>query len=388
MPIIVGGVSDTLTVADITFNRVQGAGVKSNFSIIPSKEGVQFSNNTPAVCSIDSFGGVNWVSDGVASIAANLPGVGTRTISKTISNSVTTAYTGVNAYAAGSLIKHLYDQQTALLTAVNALPSNPGSNAINQQYLNGVPSATLMTGLVGINGYRPFDVTTVAKNTGSASTQAWISPHHWISGIGAAHGVGSVYGQTVLVGGDCVIGYSAAPYVGTLTKFLPPTWRSYLPRHSEAYPISGVPCWARLTNTYNGSNYWIEPVVARSEVVSSGMGSAVAQITYPREALSTAFCKTYNGVICTGGDSGSPVFCGINGTPVLLGRVYGYGGAIDWYGDILDAATTIWINPWPIAVQDLRQNDITSAMNKLASLNGDATVYALQYVDLTGFTTF
>ena len=381
-PSYTGGSGGTLVDADITFITTANATISNNFFITPTNVNVVITNDTPSVISLDTQGNATLLTNGLAQVSGILSGVGRRQFQQTMVNGAGTVATGISSYATGSLIKHLNDQMTALLTYINKVG---GSNNANQQYTNYVAqTSTLMTGLVGVSGFTAFDATVVANNNISQQAQAWISPHHWISGIGAAHGAGATNGQTCLVGNDVVIGYSATPYAGTLARFLPTTWKSYLPFHASNFPTSGVPCWAKMTNTYDAgtSGQWIEPVMAEC-VVSAGDPTG-ANIKAPVNTLFKPFCRITSGVIGTSGDSGSPVFCAINGTPVLMGRVCRYGGIIDWYGNCLTAATTLWIG----ATDNTHQNDITSAMNLLASLNSDATVYALQYVDLSGFTTF
>jgi hypothetical protein len=381
-PNVVGGSGGTYSDKDIVYTVAAGAIIANNFKANTTQIGVTLTNNSPSVISLAADGSATLLTPGTADITASLPSVGSQNYQQIMASLSSSAVIGISSYDTGSLIKYLYDQMHSLLTAVNALGSNPGSNAINQQYTSyAAQTATLLTGLT-VSGWTPFDATIVANNNTNQQAQAWISPHHWISGIGAYHGQNPVSGTTCFVGRDVVIGYSATPYAGTLASFLPVTWAKYLPPHTTNYPLSGMPCFCKLSNTYNGSGNWIEPVSA----TGLGFNTFSGLVNPPVDALEAPFCKTdptYK-VIGTSGDSGSPVFCGINGTPVLLGRIFGYGGAIDWYGDMLTAPTTKMSNN---TTSNTFQNDITSAMNTLATLNSDATIYALQYVSLAGFNS-
>ena len=75
--------------------------------------------------------------------------------------------------------------------------------------------------------------------------------------------------------------------------------------------------------------------------------------------------------MATGGDSGSPVFCGINGELVILSHVTFYG--------VIGTDDLALLAP-----------QINTAMNDLATYYSDpaAGTYAVQTVDLSGFTAY
>lgn len=376
-PVVVGEVSGTTTVDDITYNFRVTAGVINEFMVQSTSLNTVFSSETPSVATVNSVGQVSYVADGTAIIKGYVAGVGSKKATQVIENTTEQTNISVNAYGNGSLRKYLSDQLNAVFNYATA--NLGGSTAALQRYASGTPSAALFTELAGIAGWTPFDAT--IENGEDMSNYYWISPHHYIRGIGWAHNMSNypAYGSNLVwVGIDIVVGYSATAWTGRIVKFLPVGWETYLPVHPESYinPISGVPCFVRFANTYNGSNYWIEPVFC-----------SVSEVAIPTDADLTPYLKTTGGIIATGGDSGSPVFAGINGDLVLLGRVWGYGGTIDWYGNYLTAASR---TGGTMSTHDVRTwaADITTAMNNLASYNNDATVYALQYADLSGFTAY
>ena len=246
-----------------------------------------------------------------------------------------------------------------------------------------------MTKLAGITGFTAFDP---VYQSSLATT--WLSPYHYITGIGAFHNAGvnkgnSAYGgdgtypNEIWLGTDTRVGHIIYPATPTPTNqvstLLPSTYYSHLPAHGEPFPMSGFPCWAHLYHTYLAdestnplSQRWIQPVQFNG-----------ANILPPIDASLLPYCKTYLAYgyplpqIISGGDSGSRLFAGINGTPVLLGTVYGksyggqYMGYTDSYGDLFA--------------------QIQTAMNNLTTLYGSSygeVNQTIKTVDLSSFATF
>ena len=116
-----------------------------------------------------------------------------------------------------------------------------------------------------------------------------------------------------------------------------------------------------LTGSDAPANHsWIEPLM-----YSNGF------ISVPNDALMQKYFHAATGNaadVVQGGDSGSFIFTGINGTTVVLGEICCRGGIGDYFSNGITA--------------------ITAAMNWLAVANGDNTIYAPQFVDLSGFTSY
>jgi hypothetical protein len=83
------------------------------------------------------------------------------------------------------------------------------------------------------------------------------------------------------------------------------------------------------------------------------------------------YCPKDTGELVSSGDSGSPIFMGINGEAVLLGNMYGQGGQLGVnYGDFI--------------------SQINAALVATATASGDAnpSQYAVKTADLSGFTAY
>lgn len=97
------------------------------------------------------------------------------------------------------------------------------------------------------------------------------------------------------------------------------------------------------------------------------MRSAVYAATDPL----SVYQRSSDGYMYKGGDSGTPMFCGINGHLIALSHVF-YGSSGGYYHYADDIAL------------------INSTMNDLSTANGDANAgtYAVQTVDLSGFNVY
>lgn len=384
----------TPTIRDVTYAaRTTTATISKNrIGVTTAPDApVMLTTDTPNVCTVAADGSVSRIADGACIINAR-GRTGSRKISQTISQTGgSTIYDAVTARAAGSLRKYLYDQQIAALAGVtpgaaaqrahvygsNLAAGNGTSNTMSGAH-GTVNSGNFLrrSGVAGFAGF-PLDILDSVLATGGATVESrvWLTPRHYITGLGKAHGktAGATYR---LVGQDAVIYYSTTPWAGTLAKVLPADYKTKLPNLADApapdSPSVGnlgsdFPCWARLYNTYVGSGSdpaaerrWVQPV----NFWLAAFTSADSRFAFQKQNAGGG------SMLANGGDSGSPVFVGINGHLVILSHVT-YQGVVgtDDYG--------------------LLASDINAAMNNLASTQyGDNTVYAVQTVDLSGFTSY
>ena len=170
-------------------------------------------------------------------------------------------------------------------------------------------------------GYTPFDTDPVLYKPGTCGARAWLSPHHYINGCGSDHGsIDTDTSRLILTG--AVLYYSDVAYTGTLVKLLP-WWYSCLTNNYPAKP-SGVklPAFARMHNTYTGSGVtveqdWVMPVDYDPNPGSTNspqyLDGDVRKVWQKESGTSPA--------MCTSGDSGSSIFCGVNGDTIILSFV-------------------------------------------------------------------
>lgn len=363
-PLTTNPVAGTTTTDDTVWNTVTTSGSDNNWHLHVSESsfapGKSLVSQTPSVCSVDSAGNVTRITDGVCHVDVVTP-VGTRRYSQTMLRSgAGTIKTDVSSYLTGSLRKYLRDQQVAALAGVTA-----GASA-QRATIDGTVSGAVNTGnflrAQGKTGFAGFALDILdqmlAVDGPSARWKAWISPRHYISWEG--HGVGSTATRTP-TSHDYCISYSTTAWTGTLTKLLPANWRNYLPRGAQGpWENTNIACWSRPRNVYSGSDLlWAMP--------QDLMRSAVYAATDPL----SVYQRSSDGYMYKGGDSGTPMFCGINGHLIALSHVF-YGSSGGYYHYADDIAL------------------INSTMNDLSTANGDANAgtYAVQTVDLSGFNVY
>jgi hypothetical protein len=254
------------------------------------------------------------------------------------------------------LRKYLYDQQIAALVGVT-----PGA-AAQRAHINGAPSygAVNSSNFVRAQAQSGFDAlpldaldVLLAGPGGNVDWKAWISAHHFLTW----RGHGSVDGATwKSISGEIVVEYSADAWAGTLCKLLPANWRTYMPAVQDNLGTE-INCWARMYNTYDDTEHrWVMPVrVAYNNPYPTGDSRLPYQKTWP----------DHNPQMANGGDSGSPVFCGINGNLIILGHTA-------WLGNICSHFYADYIT------------QINAAM---AALNASGS-YSVGTVDLSGFTAY
>lgn len=215
-------------------------------------------------------------------------------------------------------------------------------------------------------GYTPFDVDALLTAPGTCAKRAWISPNHYLGGCSSDHGVTET-ATSRFITESAMMFYSATVYTGTLCKLLP-WWYGYL-IGTQKYNDSAsnrMPAFALMFNTYEGAGItaeteWIMPVD-----FITGVGAAQYEPADSRFSWQKQYNASYQ--MATAEDSGSPIFCGVNGEPVILSFVEA--------GLTMGAAD--------LAIQ---HSLIRAKMRELSAANGgpNPTTVAPLVADLSGF---
>lgn len=381
-PLSVGGSSGTEAASDVIYTTQIGTGTDNNFRIDLSigLDASSFEHTitsaTPAVCSVDeSTHQVTRVANGLCSIDVSVPRLGTRRINQQMTRSgASTTRTGVSSYAAGSLLKYLWDQSNAACAAVI-----PGESA--QRYLGGgnALSEAIHAGL------------SLTHLTG----QRWITPHHY---IGAAHtfgvgyysmyarmpdgspvmsatpttqvvigGVTQPYGKHLrVIGNDTAIHYSPGAYGGTLAKLLPSTWRTKLPTAND---LARIPVWAVLNSAgmagWGKTGDWLCPL---------DLSASLAVARPVKTGRAELLPGTSPGMVP--GHSGSLIFMSINTDAVLCASAnFGGNATQDFYGDMVEAINTVL-------------NQLSAAYVAAGGTDAVNGGYTVQTISLSGFTSY
>jgi len=255
---------------------------------------------------------------------------------------------------------------------VNGVPDVNGNyGSVNLTNFLRAPSPTALA--LGFHALptAPLDAL-LAGPGGSVAWRAWVSPRHFIMWNGHNSNNGTVF-KTVF--GEMKVEYSPTKWAGELCKLLPADFRKHFSNEPMETEISLFHCWARLLNTHTtGEGRWVMPV-------RFGVGNPFDHVFMPPEPTLRLYQKSIiasdpaDGVLKNTmayyGDSGAPLFLGVNGSLVILSHVSSYGNmGTTMYSDYIGG--------------------INTAMNELSVTNADpdlATVgsYAVQTVDLSGF---
>lgn len=361
----------TTTVGDTTFSISTAAGVQHKSDVVienhPTNPDVELLSLTPEVCAVTQAGEVSMVSAGVCSIEMRGQ-TGVRHANQALYLSgASSVYTSVASFEAGSLREYLRARQLAELSGVI-----PGA-ATQRAGVNGVaPYGGVNAGNFLFNTTLPADaIALMLVSDDSIGWRAWVTPHHYLTWVGHDDSYpggilpdGSGYAHIK----ELRVVYSTAEYAGTKVKLLPANWKTYLPDVPSTASALGnnVACWARLYRTYvSGEERWVMPVS-----LSYGNPWPVGDSRRQYQKFLATGTPMFNG-----GDSGSPVFCGIHDglqdNLVLLTHVEYQGQAgSQMYADYL--------------------TQINAALNSLATSAGDpaAGTYVVQTVDLSGFTSY
>lgn len=373
-PLLLGGGTVRKTVKDATFDETTAATIDNNVRLVVQGSyaypGYEFDNQTPAVCAVGADGSVTRLADGEAIVDIRTP-VGTKRFRKALQRTGGAAMNTLVQYEAGSLARHVWDYVAGCITGKTA--SATTRNLFSTNNLNPVAPVVVRNPELFVPGSL-FSGTTVMQ--GSTSwTHHLVSPRHL---LGAAHvphtnpvwfvGTdGVLYSATVLrsatVSGvglsDTKLMYLSAPVPVAVApyKVLPANFMQHLPSLSTALRVP-VFSQARAAGLRMRITEW-----ERNDTD----GEAVSPLTEADFALSDAyplFAPWKTTVI--GGDSGSGNFLPVNGEMALLNAYYHAGGGSQYAGYI---------------------TEINAAMNAIKD-GGDATVYALQTVDLSGFAVY
>lgn len=339
----------------------------------PGNPEVTFSSLSPAVCSVAPSGVVTPVAAGTCRVRATGK-TGSRESSFAITQTgAGTVYTGTVSIKAGSLRKYLEGQQLAALSGVTPGSDEQRANATASDMGFGDGGAVNTNCFIRAQNKAGFDALPLeavdeilAGGTNSARWRAWISPHHFLTWRGHNSTNGATWRS---LDGEHVVEYSATAWGGgtaaRLCKLLPTNFKDYLPDSARWSPNGGYApetnVWVRFYNTYlPGDKRWVMPVRAGLYIWGQSPIYAETDPRFPYARYSSTTIKLANG-----GDSGSPVFVGINGTLVPLGITISQ-GAIPFQS---------FVNLIP---------QINAAM---AELNASGN-YTVQTIDLSGFTRY
>lgn len=352
-----------VVINDLTLTAQTSASSISKQSLLastsPDNPALVFTSETEAVCSVNSNGKVTRNADGVCTVRCRgKTGSRKHTQTLTLAGGITT-YDSIDAFGAGSLREYLHDQTVSALSGVTAGSTSQRAFAAGGYVYDSVNTSNFLFNAAQM----PADIlaSVLATPGAPANSKTWISPHHYISALGTLHGTLPAAGRRLL-GVDTIVWWSATPWGGSLAKVLPANWLDYAPDSpigGTSYVGTGLYCFARMYNLYDvPEHYWVMPVEYSKNPFQAGHALRGFQKQ-----------KTSGDPLANGGDSGSPVFCGIGGDLVILSHVSSQG--LVGY-DRLSGMIT----------------EINSAMNELAVEAGDAGSYALQTVDISGFTSY
>lgn len=221
----------------------------------------------------------------------------------------------VDSVPGAPLTAYLRAQQLAACAG-----KSPGA-AAQRTYVNGDGSGGFNTGMFlkqNASGFDSFDVDAfLVESPASCAGRVYISAHHYLNPCGNIHAGGVLVDTDTVkqIGSDTELMYDPTPYTGTIVKLLPEYADFYLEADQQ------IPCFARMKNTTLGAGelWWTQPVNAFA-VGPDGTGVSTYQFT-PEHPLYEWQQQYTDYFLSIGGDSGSPVFCGIYGEPVLISFV-------------------------------------------------------------------
>ncbi|UCV26785.1 hypothetical protein [Ferribacterium limneticum] len=346
---VVATFSEPVQTQDIVLNKVTDEAVRTNAQVTVTESSIRpgytFSNQTPAVCTIDGSGLVTCVGPG------GLAKIRVRTLCAEYEVSQYLSYAPVvheqvSSYAAGSLAWHIDNAIRGMIEGKTGdastrnlfLTASGGTSAPNY-----IRNPNLFSGALDLSAI------TVAT---AGLPAVLISPRHLMVGhatlpnnsqVVFKDSAGDYQTRTVQssiavrIGGDNSVALlnEAVTSIEPIS-FLPATWANYIPSFraeayvdSQLYPIPvlniGRTAATRLRvipSRVSGNNWWTGTMA----ITPSAFADWGTNHSNPALA----------GVI--GGDSNGPVFVPINGKPVLLHCMNfgGLGGSGDFYPAMLD----------------------------------------------------
>lgn len=388
------GSSSSSSVYDAVINTTISSGVTNNFSFTVNSSLVNpgnalFTSLNPTIASVDSSGNVSWVSNGTASIAIKVGGIEQRySRVMTQSGSVTTSIT--QSYLAGSVGEHISSTIDSILSGKVAQGNTPGLGGIqnlvstNNYDLSGsnTISATKNSGFfassidfsgIGIandstsfDGHPPLLVTT--RHIVGAN-------HYQVGGglIGSRVAFlrtdGTIQTETIISkwsdpeSDDHWIGLLSNPITGCVPlKIMPTGWKTYFKSLDTAFGnnIGIIPAFCKVTHAPDSTNSDRVSILELSSIQSDKQDFIVLQ-----KPTVSSRQSWYSPVI--GGDSGGAILVPINGFLVLLSAFFTSSGGYSFEKD---------------------SSEMETAMNSLASAQGDTTTYSFTRADLSTFTSY
>lgn len=390
--VVVAGQAGIIDHKDGTFNGQTSPEAKttsvvsvSPSDMFPGAVSLSIDPADAAVCSIAGDGTINRTSNGICRLIASGAGL-SRHLSINYEYATVSAYfDSVTSYKTGSLRKYLHEQQEAMFSG-----NTPGIGQrffVNGDGTGGV-NPDLLTGRA-VPNFTPFDATRIRNS------QHWLTDHVYFIRNGISHGYSATAAERG-IDSDTTLRFGARPVGTPIMKLLPQNWKDYV---GDVSGIAVLPLIGALTHSYDFSSgsedkYWLCPVDVTKTWTAIGNGALTGpdlrapggqhysnvqpKAIYPSNSARVAFSRptqywdsdfgdTMQNVICTGGDSHSPLFVGINGELIYIGTVFGYGGAIDFFPDRFDL--------------------IQSAVNSLCDQNAIARE-TLTAVDLSMFNVY
>ena len=349
---------------------------------------VSWSAVDPSVALVTPGGAVTRVTDGLARFEAS--GIyGKRRYSRQMVRTGGGPITVFDSYASGSLARHVVDQMAALVSgktpsdATRLNYSARSGDFANPTLVRNASNFAASIDLSGMSVWRSD-----ANNYGYwpaalVSTRHFIASNHvaggnnfgycWMTPAGAFAKANCI-GYYVIPGTDLQIGYldQDIPVGVKRFKVLPYNFAAYLPSTVDYQ----IPSLSKRQAIGDDSGAWIStatydalrilPVCLKDTLTSSYGTVPYANCPVIGQLDPASQFAAWEVPLHTG-DSSGPCWLVINGEAVLLGT----------YADVQGC---------PHVGNYITQ--IEAAMNSLAASRGDATVYSLAKVNLSGFPTF
>lgn len=307
------GTKVTTTLGDIIYSRNTTDGIANNFTVVGDVEVI---NKTPSI--IDVVGNnvlIKGAQNGVATVGIRNKW-GEVNYSRTMNPSGSVQSLMLSGFADGSLRKHLFEQVRDSLSGVT-----PKSYAQQGARIGNSTNPNIFLRFSkGLYSAPANDILDQMLSGGFGGWKAWVTPHHYLTWRG--HSISDT-ATSKQINGEIALTYSSTRWNGTLAKMLPPDYDTKISGSMNIF----FPCFAKLMNLYDGNSNAVMPAFwGSSNHLSKPCDSSFGDMI----GLQAYQYRRSDGAIVTGGDSGSPVFCFINGQLVILGCV-SYAGQFGSY---------------------------------------------------------
>lgn len=367
-PLFIGSSSSTITIRDVVRQYNSGGTIDNNCLIQISDSAalpgysLSLDPSSVNVCQLSDGGELTRLADGDCVVNISALSGNRKFVRNMRRNIVGSLVSGAPvSYVPGSLRAYLRAQLESALSGVTPGGDEQRARTLGQTAVNPINFLRAQNKL-GFDPL-PLDLLDELLAPPGWSWRAWVSPRHFITWVG--HGAASTSDR--VAGYDFAVYWSHTPWAGNLVRFLPAGWESKLPPIDSAqhghFVHTGIPCWVSARNTYTaGETRWVMP---------AGLIDGALPASDPLKPYQRSTTQNGSEIIMTGGDSGSPVFCGVNSQVVMLSHVF-YGSRIGYYH-------YAWLVDY-----------INSAMNQLASSKGDpaAGTYQCLFADISMFPNF